>query len=177
MSERNDEFTVSADDGGAGVSPSVDSTAYQGRGGQTLELENFLPYRVSVLSNTVSRAIASAYSKQFGLTIPEWRVLAVLGRFPDISAKQAAELTAMDKVQVSRAVAALIAKGHVKRRTHRHDRRYSILRHSAKGHSIYERVVPLALGYERLLLDALTASERHAVDCLLSKLQRLADTL
>ncbi len=85
----------------------------------------------------IGRSIASAYSRQFGLSIPEWRVLAVLGRFPDISAKQVAELAAMDKVRVSRAVATLVAKKHIERRTHRRDQRYSILRHPAKGHAIY----------------------------------------
>ena len=51
-----------------------------------LILEDFLPYRLSILSNTVSSTIASAYNKRFGLSIPEWRVIAILGRFPGISA-------------------------------------------------------------------------------------------
>ena len=45
-----------------------------------LNLEEFLPYRLSVLSNTISGTLAEAYSSQHGLTIPEWRVLAILGR-------------------------------------------------------------------------------------------------
>ena len=169
MTDPSDEIIASTDE----------KVASAGRGCSdlVLKLENFLPYRVSVLSNTVSRAIASAYSLQFGLSIPEWRVLAVLGRFPDISAKQVAELTAMDKVRVCRAVAALIAKDHLERRTHRRDRRYSLLRHSAKGHAIYERIVPLALSYERVLLDALTTGERRSLDGLLGKLQGVAETL
>lgn len=169
MIDPGDEFIASVDDAAA-------STDWA-HSGQVLRLENFLPYRLSVLANTVNRAIAGAYSRQFGLSIPEWRVLAVLGRFPDISAKQVAELAAMDKVRVSRAVATLVAKKHIVRRTYRRDRRYSILRHSAKGHAIYERIVPLALGYERMLLDALTVDERRALDGLLDKLQGVAETL
>ena len=42
-----------------------------------LNLERFLPYRLSVLSNTVSSRIAKSYAR-FQLTIPEWRVMAVL---------------------------------------------------------------------------------------------------
>jgi DNA-binding MarR family transcriptional regulator len=73
-----------------------------------LELERFLPYRLSVLANTMSAAIAGAYAERFQLSIPEWRVLAVLARAPGLSAAQVAERTAMDKVAVSRAVAALV---------------------------------------------------------------------
>jgi DNA-binding MarR family transcriptional regulator len=73
-----------------------------------LELESFLPYRLSVLSNTVSGVIARSYSERFGLSIPEWRVMAVLGRYPGLPAADIAVRTAMDKVQVSRAVARLV---------------------------------------------------------------------
>src|SRR5215468_11360686 len=73
-----------------------------------LELERFVPYRLSILSNRVSRAIAARYAKAFDLTIPEWRVIAVLGRRPGQTAKEVAEATEMDKVAVSRAVAKLV---------------------------------------------------------------------
>ncbi len=76
-------------------------------------LEDFLPYRLSILSNRVSRAIAARYAKAFDLTIPEWRVIAVLGRRPGLTAKEIAEATEMDKVAVSRAVARLTAKRRV----------------------------------------------------------------
>lgn len=67
-----------------------------------LDLEHFLPYRLSVLSNTVSTALAGAYARRFGLSIPQWRVIAVLARTPGLSAAAVAERTAMDKVAVSR---------------------------------------------------------------------------
>ena len=78
-----------------------------------LILEEFLPYRLSILSNTVSSSIASTYEKRFGLSIPEWRVIAVLGRFPGISAVEVAQRTMMDKVAVSRAVSKLIKRGRI----------------------------------------------------------------
>ena len=80
-----------------------------------LILENFLPYRLSILSNTVSSTIATAYNKRFGLSIPEWRVIAVLGRFPGLSAVEVAERTLMDKVAVSRAVTKLINADRINR--------------------------------------------------------------
>ena len=78
-----------------------------------LELEGFLPYRLSVLSNTVSQAIAAEYEQRFGLSVTEWRVMAVLGRYTGISAREVAERTAMDKVAVSRAVARLLESGRI----------------------------------------------------------------
>ncbi len=56
------------------------------RNNTLLELDEFLPYRLSLLSNTVSAAIASSYVERFKLTIPEWRIMAVLGRFRGITA-------------------------------------------------------------------------------------------
>src|SRR3546814_15071641 len=78
---------------------------------ETLELERFLPYRLSVLSNRVSQKIADTYAERFGLAVTEWRVIAVLGRYPDLSAGAVAERTALDKVAVRRAVARLLERG------------------------------------------------------------------
>ena len=80
-----------------------------------LKLEDFLPYRLAVLSNTISTTVARAYDKRFSVSIPEWRVIAVLGRFPGLSAVEVAERTMMDKVAVSRAVTKLIKNGRIHR--------------------------------------------------------------
>jgi len=88
-----------------------------------LDLDTFVPYRLSVLSNTVSQAIAREYEARFGLSVTEWRVLAVLGRYPGLSAVEVAERTAMDKVAVSRAVARLLGDGRIRRNMHSGDRR------------------------------------------------------
>src|SRR5690349_7529075 len=92
-----------------------------------LKLGDFIPYRLSVLSNTVSSAIASAYHVRFKLSIPEWRVMAVLGMEPGLSAAQVAERTAMDKVAVSRAVSTLLHSRRVVRTMADADRRRSML--------------------------------------------------
>jgi DNA-binding MarR family transcriptional regulator len=135
-----------------------------------LHLERFVPYRLSVLSNTVSMSIAHAYERDFALSIPEWRVVAVLARFPNLSAIEVAERTAMDKVAVSRAVRSLVAARRLVRSFDKGDRRRSILRLSAGGRSVYTKVAPLALRYEQNLLDALSATDRRTLDRLLSRL-------
>jgi DNA-binding MarR family transcriptional regulator len=131
---------------------------------QTLELDRFLPYRLSVLSNTVSTAIAGAYHERFGLTIPEWRVMAVLANNPDLSAAEVATRTAMDKVAVSRAVASLLKQKRIVRQMARTDRRRSLLQLSAAGRKVYAQVVPFALAYERALIAPLSRQERAALD-------------
>jgi DNA-binding MarR family transcriptional regulator len=93
---------------------------------EELRLENFLPYRLAVLSNTVSTTVARAYDKRFSVSIPEWRVIAVLGRFPGLSAVEVAGRTLMDKVAVSRAVTKLIKNGRVEREFADADKRRSI---------------------------------------------------
>ena len=98
-----------------------------------LELERFLPYQLSIVSNTVSQAIADEYQQRFDLGTTEWRVMAVLARYDGegLSARQVARLTAMDKVAISRALARLVEKGRVLRRVHHGDKRRSVLRLSA----------------------------------------------
>lgn len=138
-----------------------------------LDLEHFLPYRLSVLSNRVSGAIARMYSERFGLGVTEWRVMAVLGRYPGLSAGEVAQRTAMDKVAVSRAVAGLVDAGRVERQTHDEDRRRSVLRLSAAGRAIFDEVAPLAMAFERRLLDGMAPSERDVLFGLLDRLDEL----
>ncbi|MDW8478824.1 MAG: MarR family winged helix-turn-helix transcriptional regulator [Xanthomonadales bacterium] len=135
-----------------------------------LILERFLPYRLSVLANRVSQALARLYRDRFGLSVTEWRVIAVLARHPGLSASALAERTAMDKVAVSRAVASLAAAGRVLRGVDRGDRRRSRLRLSPRGRAIYAAVAPQALAFERALLAALERSDRAALDRALARL-------
>jgi DNA-binding MarR family transcriptional regulator len=135
-----------------------------------LHLEKFLPYRLSVLSNTVSSAIAAAYFAHFGLTIPEWRVMAVLAANPGLSAAEVTARTAMDKVAVSRAVATLIAAGRLRRTTVPADRRRTHLALTPVGAGVYSRVVPVALEYERRLVAALSKRDRATLDRILREL-------
>lgn len=139
---------------------------------QEFNLEEFLPYRLSVLSNRVSDAFARLYETRFGITIPEWRVIANVGRFGPISANGVCERSAMDKVTVSRAVQRLVDKGFLDRRTDAHDRRRSSLTLSPAGAAIYAEIVPLALQIQAALVADLDEDERRALDLLMNKLDR-----
>jgi DNA-binding MarR family transcriptional regulator len=135
-----------------------------------LHLDKFLPYRLSVLSNTVSGAIAQAYFLHFGLSIPEWRVMAILAATPGLSAAELTARTAMDKVAVSRAVAALLSAGRLRRTTAANDRRRTHLELTPAGIRVYAQVVPMALDYERQLLTPLSKRDRATLDRLLRAL-------
>jgi DNA-binding MarR family transcriptional regulator len=139
-------------------------------------LERFLPYRLSVLMLRISNAIARSYERRFRLSVPEWRVMAVLGRFGPLSANGVAEKTQMDKVRVSRAVARLMATGRVSRRIDRMDRRRSILALTSAGEAIHREIVPHAERVEARLLAGLDEAERAALDRLLAKLEARAET-
>lgn len=136
----------------------------------SLLLADFLPYRLSVLSNRISRSIADGYEERFQLTLPEWRVMAVLGEEPDLSAGQVADRTAMDKVAVSRAVNKLLECGRLVRHFANEDRRRSVLALSEEGESIYREVIPIALGYEAKLLEQFSEDEKQQLDGLIRKL-------
>lgn len=142
-----------------------------------LVLEHFLPYRLSILSNRISRAIAARYAKTFDLTVPEWRIIAVLGRQPDLTAKEVAEATEMDKVAVSRAVAKLVASKRVVARADRDDARRQILSLTAQGETVHARIAPIALASEQRLLATLDVRERSQLDALVDRLLDAAKTL
>lgn len=142
-----------------------------------IELERFLPYRLSILSNAVSGAIAVAYRDRFSLSVPEWRVIAVLARFPGIAATEVAGRTRMDAVAVSRAVARLQRAGRIRRAMDREDRRRSQLRLSPAGLAVYRAIAPLALRFEQELLATLSPRELAVLDRALDRLLRHADAV
>ena len=124
-----------------------------------IELDRFLPYRLSVLANRVSSLIAREYHERFGVTIPEWRIIAMLGGTPELTATELASRTAMDKVTVSRAVQSLVDREHVTRTASQSDGRRSHLSLTASGSRIYHEIAPLALHYERAITSDLPPAE------------------
>lgn len=135
-----------------------------------LVLERFLPYRLSYLTNIISRKLARLYSGQFDVTVHEWKILATLNRHPNISAAKAGEKTAMDKVAVSRAVRGLCDKGLVDKIFSKEDRRRSVLNLTGEGETVYSRIEPLVTDYENSLLDILNSQELSQLNHLLDKI-------
>jgi DNA-binding MarR family transcriptional regulator len=142
-----------------------------------LILEKFLPYRLAVTSHTVSTNIARVYEKRFGVSIPEWRVIAILGRYPGLSAVEVAERTLMDKVAVSRAVTKLVKNGRIDRQFADADRRRSILNLSDEGRKVHNEIAPLALQFERALLQDISDEDYKTFSTILEQLLEKAKSL
>ena len=137
---------------------------------KALLLEEFLPYRLSYLVNMIGIELARLYTDDFGITHSEWRVMAVLGHSPGVSAGYVAEKTAMDKVAVSRAINNMIKNELIKRSFAKEDRRRSMLSLTNKGGHTYLKIVPLVQNYERDLLHSLTEQERKTLNIVADKL-------
>jgi DNA-binding MarR family transcriptional regulator len=138
--------------------------------GEAFRLEDFLPYRLSVAASRVSRLFARRYSEAYGLSIPEWRVLAIVGRFDTLSPSAVGEWSAMDKVKVSRAAASLVARGLVRQTQDPRDGRGRLLRLTRRGVTVYEGMVPLACELEGQLAEGLSRSEWNVLLKALDKL-------
>ena len=142
-----------------------------------LRLDEFLPYRLSIASNAVSKAIAHAYDKRFGLSLPEWRIIAVLNEIDSGTQQDLVGRTLMDKVAVSRAAQSLVKRGLVERRPHSGDGRAHRLTLSKTGAALYGRIAPAALDYERRLLASFRKDQVAALNDMLALLANAASIL
>jgi DNA-binding MarR family transcriptional regulator len=135
-----------------------------------LRLDTFLPYRLSIASNRVSGLVAEAYSRLFALSIPQWRIIAVLGEGVPLTQLAIVSQTVMDKMTVSRAVRALVDRGVIDRAPHE-DKRSQLLALSAPGRRLYESVAPAALAMEAALLEGFSREEIATLEAALAKLE------
>jgi len=139
-----------------------------------LKLSDYLPYRLSVASNEVSRLIAESYEDRFGLKIPEWRVIAVLAEFNAHTQAEIVAKTAMDKVTVSRTVASLVARDLVRRSINEADGRSQIVALTKAGKRLFDDIAPLARDYEARLLDGFSPREIDSLKTLLQRIEARA---
>ena len=142
-----------------------------------LKLDQFLPYRLSVVSNLVSDAIASTYQALFGLRIPEWRLIAVIAESSGLTQQALGHATRMDKVTVSRAAIGLAERGLVERRSNPVDQRSQLLSLTADGRALYDQVAPKALEMEARVFGGLSAEEHDMFRELLDRVEAAAGGL
>jgi len=140
-------------------------------------LADFLPYRLSITSNAVSDLIAREYRTRFGLKIPEWRVMAVLGDVGEATQRELVAATRMDKVAVNRATKTLGERALIQRAPNMADGRSHHLALTAAGLALYGEIMPLALQMEAQVMAVLDERERSQLAFLLGKLLARADDL
>ena len=143
-----------------------------------LHMPRFFPYRLAVLAEEVSRCVAAIYQERFQLSRHEWRMLAALADIGAATATELGEYSTLDKMQVSRALADLEAKGLVNRAEGRADRRTKQVRLTPKGRGLFAAIVPVVKEREAALLSVLSAEElsvlRRAMDSLSVQARALA---
>jgi DNA-binding MarR family transcriptional regulator len=139
-------------------------------------LSDFLPYKIGVVLDSVSRVFAERYLGSANLTIPEWRALAVIAESGPLSPTAIGHRTTMDKVKVSRATQSLVAKGLLLQSPDPTDGRGRLLRLTRKGASTHARMVPIATGVEAEVFSNLTRAETAALDKILTKLGSQLET-
>lgn len=142
-----------------------------------MDLSSFLPYRLAVLSESVSQCIAQVYRERFGLTRDEWRVLAALAEAGKVKTSTVIINTTLEKMQVSRAVSRLERDGLLERMPDPDDGRGWLLRLLPAGRALYAKVVPMVQAREQFLLNALDPTEQQALHQALNKLQERARQL
>ena len=136
-----------------------------------LTLEDFLPYRLNVLATIVSQGFARLYSDRFGISIPEWRVIAMLGQHGTLTSKGIGERTHMHKTMVSRAVTDLERHNLVSRQPNREDKREVFLTLTESGRQVYTEIIPLARDYAARLTADLSEADRAAFDRIIAMLR------
>jgi DNA-binding MarR family transcriptional regulator len=124
-----------------------------------LKLTRFLPYVINNLAERISAGLSTLYSDEYGLTIPEWRVIANLAEHRTLNARQIVEFTTLEKSTVSRAVNNLSARGLVSQQRTEGDNRVKDLALTDTGNTLYRTIVPRALAWEQELLADLNAGE------------------
>ena len=135
-----------------------------------LDLKKYLPYRLSVLEQQISKTIAQKYTKQFGLSRMEWRVMSALAMFEGISAKEICQFTQLEKMQVSRAINGLTQKQLISQKVSPNDQRKNLLTLTGKGLSIYQLIVPLVLEEEKTIFESFSKKELKQFHKLIHKL-------
>jgi DNA-binding MarR family transcriptional regulator len=137
----------------------------------TTRLGNFLPYLLSITANTVSVRLAQEYRVRFGLNVPEWRVMAVLGDSGALTQRQLSKLTIMDKVAVNRACKGLEKRALIRRQPNETDGRSHHLELTEAGYAMHIAIMPLALELERRLFSSFTEDELETFQSVLARIR------
>lgn len=145
--------------------------------GDDFALQEFLPYRLSVLAHQVSRSLAEVYGERYGLTIAQWRIIANLGRAGAMTAGVLAERSNLDKPKVTRALKSLIARGLASRTAVKGDRRQARIALTARGRAVFRAVGRLALAWERELCASLDPATLRCFDGAIDELTARARQL
>jgi len=147
------------------------------RSRRALRLETFLPYRLNLLADTVSRSLSHIYRTRYDIGVAEWRVIATLNQFRRMTARDIGNFSQMHKTKVSRAVTGLARRGLVDRAANPDDKREAILSLTPAGTALFHEIEPAAIAFSDRLEAGLTSTDREALERILSVLVNTAGTV
>lgn len=134
-------------------------------------IRELLSYRLHVVANLLSRGAELRYRREFGVSLWEWRTLALLGGAAEPQSLNAlARAAGIDKSQMSRVVAGLTRRKLVLRTADADDGRGVRLALSAAGRKLYAGLIRAAAERNDAFVGCLSARERAAFDGALDKL-------
>jgi DNA-binding MarR family transcriptional regulator len=119
------------------------------------DLEGFLPYLLNQAAEAASHGFQEIYRDRYGMSRTQWRVMANLGKFGAMTARDICRISHLEKTKVSRAVAALERGGMLSRTPSEQDRRAEDLFLTAKGQAAFADLGKRAVGYDQALRKGL----------------------
>jgi DNA-binding MarR family transcriptional regulator len=141
-------------------------------------IKELLSYRLHQVANLLSRGAEMRYRREFGVSLWEWRTVALLGGAAEAqSLNELASAAGMDKSQMSRVVAGLGRKKIVVREADASDGRGIRLSLTSSGKSLYQKLIRAAAERNHALVGCLTAKERAALEAIMTKLAHEARAL
>ena len=145
-----------------------------GHGGPLLDLDRYVPAFVTFIANKLSNSASAIYQRNFGINVTEWRIMTQLALEPGIPASRICQVIGFNKGPISRTLAVMQKRGLVTIRTDPNDARTHSISLTARGRSIHDKVIVVALEREKRLLSCLKADER---EMLIELLRRLHNNL
>lgn len=140
-------------------------------------MNEFLPYQMSTASRAVSDLIIRDYHERFGLSVSEWRVLAILGEACGLTQSDLCSETRMDKVAINRAVKNLVEDGMVCRSPNENDGRSHHLHLTERGRKIFDQLLPHGLSVWQRICEPLSDEELAQLTKLVLRLRDEAEKL
>lgn len=142
-----------------------------------LDLSGYTPYRLAVAASRVSGLTGDLFARKIGLSLPQWRVVINLGSRGPMAQLQLVQQSALDKIAVSRAAAALRGRGLVTVSKGGADQRYRVLELTPAGEALYREGWPLALRLEQRLLEIAGVKDAAGLRAQLEALERAAELI
>lgn len=144
---------------------------------EIFDLNSYIPCQLAAVSHSIRRSLACVLEEQFDISLPEWKVLAIVAKNPNLSAVSVAGLAQIDTVAVSRAVTKLLDRNLILRELDTQDRRCSMLKLSSEGVELHNRITPFAAGLQTDLLKDLSDDEKRVLKKAIKSLQVTATHL